>query len=227
MDIWEGKNKAFTMSYDDGIRSDNKFLDIINYYGLKCTFNLNSGKLGSGDVWDCKGFGVVHQPLEGIKNKYAGHEIAVHGYTHVSPVGLGREELDKEFLRDKNKLNEIFGTEPVGMAYAFGDYDDSVVDYLKSIGVKYGRTVWDSYGFDVQEDLLRFRPTCHHTDYRVMELLEEFIEKEDDKPQLFYLWGHSYEFDADRNWTKLEQICEKISGYDNIFYGTNREVFGL
>ena len=222
--MWYGKNKAFTLSYDDGVESDRKLLDIINYYGLKCTFNLNSGIIGTNDTWQCNKFTVRRLPWEGIQELYTGHEIAVHGRRHLAPAELDEEQMYDEFKLDKMKLEKVFKETPVGMAYAYGCYNDKVVEYLKSIGIEYARTVEDSLNFDLQDDLMRFKPTCHHKNDRVFELIDEFIEKPDDKPQLFYLWGHSYEFDAEEDWTSLEQICEKISGYDNIFYGTNSEV---
>ena len=40
---YQGKAKAFNLSYDDGITQDSRFVSLINKYGLKCTFNLNSG----------------------------------------------------------------------------------------------------------------------------------------------------------------------------------------
>ena len=39
----EWKYKAVTLSYDDGTVYDRKLIDILDKYGLKCTFNLNSG----------------------------------------------------------------------------------------------------------------------------------------------------------------------------------------
>ena len=48
-----------------------------------------------------------------------------------------------------------------------------------------------------------------------------------DTPQLFYVWGHSYEFDAHDTWGKFEEFCRLIAGHDDIFYGTNREVLGI
>lgn len=222
--MWHGKAKAVTLSYDDGVESDRQLLDIINYYGLKCTFNINSGILGTNDSWNCNGFTVRRLPVDGIRELYGGHEIAVHGRMHLGPVGLNDRQLHDEFMTDKLQLERIFGETPVGMAYAYGSYDDRIVEYLKSIGIKYARTVEESMSFDIQTDLMRFKPTCHHKNDRIFELIDEFLEMPDDKPQLFYLWGHSYEFDAEGNWLRLEQICEKISGYDNVFYGTNREV---
>lgn len=224
MEMWNGRKKAFTLSYDDGVESDRKLLDIINYYRIKCTFNLNSGLVGDGGSWKNKDFEVRRLPLEGLRELYAGHEIAVHGTKHLAPPELSDEELKVELLGDKERLGELFGTEPIGMAYAYGAFDDRTVDYLASIGIKYARTVWDSMSFDLQTDLLRFRPTCHHDNERVFELLEDFVNKPGDEPQLFYLWGHSYEFDVNGNWERLEQICERVAGRDDIFFGTNREV---
>jgi hypothetical protein len=48
-----------------------------------------------------------------------------------------------------------------------------------------------------------------------------------DRPQVYYVWGHSYEFDIDNTWDKFEEFCKMMSGRDDIFYGTNRQVFGL
>lgn len=53
---------------------------------------------------------------------------------------------------------------------------------------------------------------------------ERFLSMETDKPQIFYIWGHSYEFDGNHNWDRMEEFCKLISGKENIFYGTNREV---
>ena len=39
----EFRRKAVTLSYDDGTIYDEKLIGILNQYGLKATFNLNSG----------------------------------------------------------------------------------------------------------------------------------------------------------------------------------------
>ena len=40
------KKRALTLSYDDGVMQDIRFIEILNKYNLKCTFNLNSELLG-------------------------------------------------------------------------------------------------------------------------------------------------------------------------------------
>ena len=36
-----GKKKAFNVTYDDGVLQDVRFVQLLNRYGLKGTFNLN------------------------------------------------------------------------------------------------------------------------------------------------------------------------------------------
>jgi hypothetical protein len=56
-----------------------------------------------------------------------------------------------------------------------------------------------------------------------MELAETFIKLKPEIPQVFYLWGHSYEFDEDRNWQVIEDFCRLISKRDDIFYAVNAD----
>lgn len=42
----EQKRKAVTFSYDDGVTQDIRLIEMLNRYNLKCTFNLNSERLG-------------------------------------------------------------------------------------------------------------------------------------------------------------------------------------
>jgi len=59
----------------------------------------------------------------------------------------------------------------------------------------------------------------------MMALGEKFLSLRADTPQVFYIWGHSYEMDYDsENWVRLEAFFRLISGREDIFYGTNREV---
>ncbi len=215
--------KAVTFSYDDGNRQDIHLIELLNAYNLKCTFNLNSG-LGENDIWQYEGIPVQRLNLEKCVSLYKGHEIAVHGSRHLNPLELSPEELHHEFADDKAELTRIFGTEPIGMAYAYGCYNDKVIAEIESLGLRYGRTTQPSYNFDVQSDLLRFRPTCHHDDENLFGLVERFLKLNAKEPQILYIWGHSYEPDGKRNWDRIERIFEMLANKPDIFYGTNAEV---
>jgi hypothetical protein len=41
---------------------------------------------------------------------------------------------------------------------------------------------------------------------------------------MFYVWGHSFEFDDDDNWNIIEDFAEFIGGRDDIWYATNIEI---
>ncbi len=218
--------KAVTFSYDDGIEQDRRLIELFNHYGMKCTFNLNTGIQSPESWFEINGVRISRMEQSGLAKLYQGHEIAVHGLTHRSPEELHSEqERAEEFLTDCDNIERLYGVRPVGMAYAYGSYNDATVEYLKKIGIRYGRTTGVSHGFSLPGDPLRLQATCHHNDEKLFELAERFLAAEgtEEKPLLFYIWGHSYEFDVDQNWDRMETLCRMLAGKEDIFYGTNRE----
>ncbi len=113
------------------------------------------------------------------------------------------------------------------MAYpGNGDNADRVASIIKEhTNIKYARTTNDTLSFDMQDNLYLFNPTVHHDDYdNLFRLGEEFVSLKPDTPKLFYIWGHSFEFDIFNVWDKFEEFLKLISYKDDIFYGTNKEV---
>jgi peptidoglycan/xylan/chitin deacetylase (PgdA/CDA1 family) len=223
-----GKMKALTLSYDDGVEQDRKLVEILNRYGIKATFNLNSGMQTGANIWvnkDAQGqdLTIRRMNVRGLKELYAGHEIAVHGLTHPRLEIQDEATIRNELEEDKINLERIFGAAVQGMAYPYGSYNDLVVKTIASCGLKYARVVRSSYVFDIPADLLTLQPTCHHKDGRLMELAEQFINLKPSTPQVFYLWGHSYEFDMDHNWELIEEFCRLMANHDDIFYATNAQ----
>ena len=223
-----GKKKAITFSYDDGVTQDEKLISLFNKYGLKCTFNLNSGALGQPGELLREGVHVRHDKIapDRIRSVYEGHEVATHAVTHPDLTRLSEEEIIREIEDDRIRLSELVGYDVVGHAYPFGTCDRRVADILdKYTGVKYARTVTSTHNFDIQTDLHLFNPTVYH--HREMDdmfrLGEEFLSLKTDEPKLFYIWGHAYEFDIHDDWKRFEEFLEMISKRDDIFYGTNKE----
>ena len=149
----------------------------------------------------------------------------MHSLTHPFLDKLAYEDIKKEISEDKKNLEDLFGFEIVGMAYPFGTYNDTVISVLKENGIKYARTVDSTHDFKLPEDYFRWNPTCHHNDKSLMDLAKKFLNKKSYEFQVFYVWGHSYEFDVDNNWNVIEEFCEFISKRDDIFYGTNWEIY--
>lgn len=231
--MFDGKMKAVTFSYDDGVTQDRRLIEIFNLYGLKATFNLNSELLGTKNTLTYGEKSVAHNKVNAdeVRELYKGHEVAVHTLTHPMLPSLSEEEIIRQVEEDRKNLSELCGYEVVGMAYPGGgvNFDLRVADIIeKNTGVKYARTTVHTFDFAIQKDLLVFNPTVHHNDTkRCMEMIDKFIGLETDTPKLLYIWGHSYEFDLFDNWDFAEVMCKKLAFRDDIFYGTNRECFGL
>ena len=155
---------------------------------------------------------------------YKGHEIAVHTLTHQDLTKLDKDTVYNEvYLGKKEEVDS--GTDlPVKNRMLYGTYNDEVVQILKKCKIQYARSVVSSGAFKLQKNLLIFKPTCHHADENIWELLEKFLKEKSEEKQLFYIWGHRYEFDVNNNWKRMEEILDRLIGHNNIFYGTNREV---
>ena len=137
------------------------------------------------------------------------------------------DEIVREIEEDRINLEKIMGYKIVGMAYpGNGDDADRVAEIIKNrTAIKYARTTIPTHSFDLQDNLYQFNPTVHHDDYdNLFKLGEEFLKLKTDTPKLFYIWGHSFEFDIFDDWDRFEEFLKLISGKDDIFYGTNSEV---
>lgn len=225
------KLKAITFSYDDGITQDIRLIELLNKYGLKCTFNINSELLGKKGVLSRNGQRIAHykiHPLD-VKNVYEGHEVAVHTLTHPNLTQLDDAEIIRQVEQDRLNLSELAGYEVIGMAYPCGgvNNDDRTAEIIReNTGVKYCRTITCNNSFSLQDNLYRFNPSAFHLDFdNLMSLGQQFIDMEAQTLQIFYVWGHSFEMDYHPDyWIRLEEFFKLISNKDDIFYGTNKEV---
>ena len=231
MEKWNGKSKAVTFSFDDGCLQDLRTIEILDKYGLKATFNLNSARLGLKSTLDRNGhivdFNKV-KPMD-VRKTYKNHEVAVHSMTHECLPKLSDEAVIWQVEQDRKILSDLVGYEIRCMAYACGgvNNDDRVAEIIKNnTGVKFARTITSSYNFDIQKNYYRYDPSVYIIEEKeLFELGEKFINLKTDKPQVFYIWGHTFEMDAEYiTWQRFEEFCKLISGKDDIFYGTNGEV---
>ncbi|MBQ2955608.1 MAG: polysaccharide deacetylase family protein [Clostridia bacterium] len=220
-----GKSRALTLSYDDGVGQDVKLMGILREHGMKATFNLDSGKMGVGGVRD-DGVEVRRMLPDEVKEAYLGFEVAVHGYTHPFLTLMPKDMMAREVAKDREELEKLTGYPVRGMAYPYGAYNEQVIEQLRAMGIAYARTANSTGGFSLPKDFLAWHPTCHHNAPDLMELCDRFLNKKNYNPhEVFYLWGHSYEFDADKNWDAIERFCDKMALHEDIWYATNIEIY--
>lgn len=228
MKLQDGKSKVFTLSYDDGVLQDIRLSEIMAKCGIKGTFNINTGLYLSEDV-ERKRERIMHMRLSEAQALYtnSGNEVAVHAYTHQRLEKMAPDAITAEIITDRKNIEKQYGTIARGMAYPFGAYSDCVIDTLEKCGICYSRTTKSTERFDFPKRWLALDPTCHHNNPKLMELARKFVEENVgiNDNQMFYLWGHSYEFDVDNNWNVIEEFCEYLGGRDDIWYATNIEIY--
>ena len=230
--MFNGRMKAVTFSFDDGVTQDVRLIELFNKYGVKATFNLNSELLGHPGELIRDGVRVSHNKNkpEDVRHIYEGHEIAAHTLTHpLLPAIESDEEIIRQVETDRLNLSELAGYEVVGFAYPCGgrNFDRRVSELIRNnTGIKYARNIISSHSFSRPDNLFELCPTVRHCGEweKLFELAEKFISLDPDEPSILYIWGHAYEFDIDNSWQRYEELLKIISGRRDIFYGTNREV---
>jgi len=220
-----GKTKALILSFDDGMVADRRLVKLMNEYGLIGTFHLNSNKLGTKD----------YLTKEEIKVVYKGHEVSAHTANHPNLTNISRAEVLYEVGEDRRELERLSGTLVRGMAYPFGNYNDSVIGIINSLGIEYARTVKDTYSFGIPNEFLKWHPTIHQfgkayftpdnpeNDKKELagfyQVVNHFLKT--DSLALLDVWGHSWENDgAGDRWTEMENFFKLVSRNPDIFYTT-------
>ncbi len=234
----EGLKKAVTFSYDDNHNYNIRLARTLNKYGIKCTFNLNSGTIykAAGDNENYLTYEEVKENILGL-----GHEVAVHGKYHIAPGAASVLEGINEFLECRKELEQNLGLIIRGMAYPndgirhinTGNSYENIKNYLMELGIVYSRTLgFDNNDFELPTDWFNWKPTAHHKNPNLMNYIEEFVNLDVNLkyhttryPKLFYLWGHAFEFEGDKNWELLDEICKALSGKEDIWYATNIEIY--
>lgn len=231
-----GVGKAVTLSYDDGSKNDMRFARLLDKYGLKCTFNLNGEALRAG--WDyCMSTEEVKEYI--LKS---GHEIAVHGLEHRAAGTLRPIEGIREVYECRKELEERYDIIIRGMAYPDGGilgfvngakYED-VKSYMKQLDIAYARSLdTERNDYSLPNDWYDWCPNIHQGSDKADRFINEFVSidrspkghvQSDCAPCLFYMWGHSSEFCTEENWERIEELCQKLSGKEDIWYATNIEI---
>lgn len=223
-----GLAKALTFSYDDGVEQDIRLVDILRKNGMKGTFNINAGQFfPEGEVHPQ---GKVHRRMTASQAKalYTEDvcEVACHGWKHPSLPFYSPTFVCAQIMEDRKDLEALMGYQIHGMAYPYGQTSDMVVDVCKLCGIYYSRTTVSTEEFGMPTDWLRLPATCHHNNPKLMALADQFLTCQPDRlPKLFYVWGHSYEFDDKDNWHVIEDFCEKMAHKEDIWYATNMEIY--
>jgi peptidoglycan-N-acetylglucosamine deacetylase len=216
-----GKAGALTSSWDDGTIHDRRLVSIYNRSGLKGTWNLNSGMLGLTAAQS--GWKDYIDAAE-VKDLYAGHEVACHTVRHPLLHRLPKEYIFSEVIEDRRNLERLVGYPVRGMALPFAHGCDAwVTTQLQAAGILYLRAITEKASFDPPGDFFAWAVTCHHKANWV-KLWQKF-QSRPQPDKVFFLWGHSYEFEADNNWDLIETFARHVSIEAAVWHASNMEIY--
>lgn len=228
------KRKYVTLSFDDGVTQDKDLMNIIDKYGIMCTFNINTGLLGGEGTISNGIVTTTHNKVkaEMVKDGYYGeHEVAVHTLTHPSLPAVSLGEVARQITEDERNITELTGIAPTGMAYPGAGYDhnNDVIDVILNCSdLKYARLATSTYGFGLPERFMEWEATLWMFDARLDEITEKFMASQPDENDLiFYIWGHAYELDFFDARDRLDKYFAHLAEDEDIVFVTNRVIYKL
>ena len=219
-----GKRKALNITYDDGVLQDVRFVALLNRYGLKGTFNLNSQLMEEEFAWihPC-GMEVKRLGTEAVQGLYDGHEIASHTLTHPYMQELPEFEILRQLGEDKQRLEALFGREVSGFAVPFDYYDDLIARCAQICGFEYARMSEFSLSYVPCTDWYYWKSGVYHIMPELIPFVEGFL-KSDQELAVCQIVGHSYDLDAENLWETMEEICATIAVQEDVWPCTNLEL---
>ena len=203
--------KTFVFAIDDGTIFDKKTIAIFNKYGIKATFNLNSGLQDF--VWNKDWLEVRRLRLEENKDIYNGHEVASHSLTHPFLTSLSDEDVYREVKEDIDNLRNIFGRDIESFSFPFDGYDERTINIIKSLGITHIILPDIDDSFSYPPDTYHIKVTSWNID-DALDKVKRFIE--DEETELFVYLSHSYDYEYDNSYDKLEELCKIVSENEDI-----------
>ena len=219
-----GKRKAFNITYDDGVLQDVRFVSLLNRFGLKGTFNLNSQLMEERFAWPHpNGMEVRRLGIPEVRGLYDGHEIASHTLTHPYMHELPEFEILRQLGEDKRRLEALFGRAVLGFAVPFDYYSDLIARSAEICGFEYARQSEVSLDYAPCKDWYHWKTGVYHIMPELIPFVEGFLETQQELA-VCQIVGHSYDLDAEHLWEDLEWICASAAAREDVWYCTNLEL---
>ena len=129
------------LTFDDGFDDYIEHaLPVLRRFGFTATLYPVVALLGKSNRWDQASRGPVlrvadAEQLRALRG--SGTEIGSHTLTHVRLSRVDDEELEREVVESRERLEEILGGDVVGFCYPYGDHDERVVEVVRRAGYDY------------------------------------------------------------------------------------------
>ena len=199
-------------------------MELMNQYGLKGTFNLNSGLMETEFEWTHRnGMIVKRLPTSVVAELYKNHEVASHTLTHPYLSQLTESEVMEEMSKDKENLERLTGRPVLGFGGPFHHWSPLIVECAKRCGFEYARNAEERYCYAPPEEYYYWAAGTYHVMPGFRPFVEGFFETEEELA-LCQIVGHTYDLDAENMWQYMESVLKRVSEDESILSMTNIEL---
>lgn len=173
IEIPERTNPAVCLTFDDGYRSWLTYLKpLLDRYGMKATFNINTSTIGTNDALYPTSGDIVRLANEG-------HQITCHNISNLKYIAspYSGDQTLSQYMADyttARKTLEGYGLPVSGFgyhSYVQGGFDQALIDALRSEGVRCARIASSPknmiYGSGLGNDIMALRTYELGTNYPV------------------------------------------------------------
>lgn len=185
-------------SWDDGLESDRRLLDILARHGVRASFALSPSRHRSApvpnDARNAAAYGMLLPRSE--LTIYRDHDICSHTAEHREQTLLGEMQVRQDLYNGKAQLEELFDRPVTGLVWPYGCSNRAVIRIARQLGYQYGRTTpaperrWLYQAWDIVPwswrtplaDLLNYNFRC------------------------LALSGHTYELRTQADWEAVERF---------------------
>lgn len=217
--------KAVTFSFDDGTYQDVEMINLLDYFHMKGTFNLNSKLMGNNSSFTMNSWlRNCRINALNINYVYQNHEIAGHTATHTDFKNQTEQLLDEEITSDIKALKKLTKRKIVGYAYPYGIYNEQIIAKLKENHILYARSIESTFNFNLPTNWYTYGGTCTISDSKFKNLIKRWLKLQPKTLKIFYIWGHSYELDMFHEHEKIYHLYEMLANKNDTWYATNGEI---
>jgi peptidoglycan/xylan/chitin deacetylase (PgdA/CDA1 family) len=218
-----------TTSWDDGHVLDLRLASELVEHGLTGTFYVAP---------ECREIAAADRLSDSsLRELAACSEIGAHTLTHPRLPAVPDEVARREIVDGRDAIEQVTGQPVTSFCYPYGAFSDHHPDMVRSAGFTSARTV-ERFRTDVPDDLFRMGTTTHAYQHLVdgpqilrrtrsprralglwrnWEYLgRQLFEETCTTGGVFHLWGHSWEVDANDDWSRLRSILKEISEHGAV-----------
>jgi peptidoglycan/xylan/chitin deacetylase (PgdA/CDA1 family) len=228
-------NPIVTTSWDDGITDDIRLAEMLDKYKLKGTFYISRVP--------------AHKLLEekDIIEIDRHFETGAHTVTHPDLTGIPPGRAEREIIDSKVYLENLTGHAISMFCYPYGLFNTTVKDLVKKSGFTGARTCLpgglnfpaDNFQWHISlfasngSPLMALKICLQAHIWRPGGLLDwesraKFLfDQALAKGGVYHIYGHSGDFEANKEWDKLQRVFAYISNRDGVRYLNNGDIFKI